>query len=150
MTATQINARDITVEVQASDGATWNEVKDLTTVTYTPSANEETQDRTTFDSDGEYEGVIVQRGATLKMEGRRLMDPDTGALDTGQSRCEALALLKGTASLGLIRFRYPADTLWTQWTAFFSAGDQGGGNNDAVSWSMTVTKSGASSTTAVA
>ena len=148
MTATQINARDITVEVQASDGTTWNEVKNLTTATYTPSANEETQDRTTFDSDGEYEGVIVQRGATLKLEGRRLMDPTTGALDAGQSRCEALALLKGLASLGQIRFSYPADTVWTVWTGFFSSGDQGGGNNDPVSWSMTVTKSGPSTTTA--
>ncbi|HEY9476483.1 MAG TPA: hypothetical protein VIS06_21865 [Mycobacteriales bacterium] len=150
MTATKINARDITVEVQASDGTTWNEVLGLTSATLTPSANEETVDRTTFDSDGEYEGVIKQRGSQIKLDGRRYQDPDTGAFDPGQSRCETLATLKGLASLGKIRFSYPADTVWTEWTAFFSAGDQGGGNNDDVTWSITATKSGPSTTTAKA
>lgn len=150
MTATQINARDIVVEVQASDGTTWNEVKGFTTATFTPSANEEVSDRTTFDSDGVYEQVVMQRGAQMKLEGDRLMDPDTGVVDAGQARCEALALLTGTASLGKLRFHYPGDVNWTVWTGTFSSGDQGGGNNDDVSWSMTVTRSGASTTTAVA
>lgn len=90
----------------------------------------------------------MQRGMTLKLGGFRLLDPDTGALDAGQALVEALADGKSDASLGSIRFAAPGDTDWEVWTATAELDDQGGGNNDKVSWGVTFTRSGASTTAA--
>jgi hypothetical protein len=150
MTLRKINARDIIVQV--SDGAavpTWLAIGGLNSVTPNPSENEESADTTTYDSDGNYEGEIMQRGAAMEMEGFLLKDHLTGAPDPGQARCEYMATLTGYDSLGSIRFRHPMDTTWKVWTATFSIGEQGGGNNDKTSWSCTITRSGASTTAAV-
>lgn len=151
MAVKKIAARDIIIEV--SDGATpavWLPIGGLTTATVNPAENEETVDATTFGSDGHYEQLVMQRGASITLEGFKLQDPDTGDLDPGQARCEELATETGVASLGSIRFRHPADAEWKVWPeATFSVGEQGGGNNDLVSWSCTITRSGAPTTEAV-
>lgn len=151
MAAQKIPARDIIVQI--SDGAStpvWIAITQLTTATYNPGEDEEETDTTTFDSAGEAEHLVMQRGATLDLEGFLRKDGTTGAMDAGQLRTEALGKLKGVGSLGQIRFRHPMDTNWTVWSASASLGEQGGGNNDMTSWKATFKKSGASTTVAVA
>lgn len=151
MATKKIAARDIIIEV--SDGATpavWLPIGGLTTATINPAENEEVVDATTFGSDGHYEQLVMQRGASITLEGFKLQDPSTGDLDPGQERCEELAAETGVASLGSVRFRHPADAEWKVWPeATFSLGEQGGGNNDLTSWSCTIVRSGAPTTEAV-
>lgn len=149
MTAQKIPARDIMVEVESSTPGTWAAISQLTSAMHKPGENEETADTTTFDSDGDYEQLVMQRGASMELEGFLRKDDATGAMDTGQARIAVLASQKGVASLGRMRFRHPMDEEWTIWSATFSTGDQGGGTNDMTSWSATATKSGASTTAAV-
>lgn len=149
MPTKKINARDIIVQVQAADGITWLAIGGLNSVKPNPAENEEKVDTTTYDSVGNYEQEIMQRGFGLTLEGFELKDPQTGVLDPGQARCEALAQLTGYNSLGTIRFRHPMDTQWKNWAgATFSVGEQGGGNNDKSGWKCTVTRSGPSTLTA--
>lgn len=151
MALRKVNARDIIIE--ASDGAatpTWTEIGGLTSATINPSENEESADTTDFDSAGMYEQDIMQRGAALTLEGQLKKDDSTGDLDPGQAQCEANAAGVGTDSHAIYRFRYPMDATWTVWDATTSIGEQGGGNNDKVGWSCTLTRSGPSTSEAVA
>lgn len=151
MTAVKIAARDIIVQV--SDGQvtpTWTAIAGFTTAKLNPSENEENTDITTFDDDGQYSEVIMQRGATLEVEGFMIKDDATGAQDTGQARCEALAAAVGYASRGQVRFRHPVDSQWKVWTATVSVGEQGGENNDMTAWAATFVRCGAATLTAVA
>ncbi|GAA1994389.1 hypothetical protein GCM10009799_20620 [Nocardiopsis rhodophaea] len=152
MTLVKVNARDIIIE--ASDGAatpTWAEIGGLTSVTVNASENEETADTTDFDSDGAYEQDIMQRGATLEMEGFLKKDDATGVLDPGQAQVTTNAGQDalGVASHAMYRFRYPVDDTWTVWDATTTVGEQGGGNNDKTSFNATLTRSGRSTTEAV-
>jgi hypothetical protein len=148
MPTRKINARDLIMQVQAADGVTWLAVGGLNKIAPKPDDSEETVDTTTYDSQGSAESEIMQRGFALDFEGFQLQDPVTGAQDPGQARCEALAKLTGYSSLGSIRFRNPADSLWKVWAAAtFSVGENGGGNNDKSSWKCTVTRSGPTTTT---
>jgi hypothetical protein len=51
--------------------------------------------------------------------------------------------------VGKVRFRHPMDTSWKVWNATFTLGEQGGAHNDKVSWNVTATRSGASTTAPV-
>ncbi|NRQ35982.1 hypothetical protein HII36_29730 [Nonomuraea sp. NN258] len=152
MAQRRINARDIIFEVEDATPDTWLPVERLTSVTVNPSEGEETVDTTDFDSEGVAESEIMQRGASLELEGQALQDSVTGALPVGRARVEAMAGEDkvGFESLGRVRFRYPTATEWRIWTCTFSLGEQGGGNNDKVSWGATITKSGPTTTAAVA
>ncbi|GGM76893.1 hypothetical protein GCM10012275_54480 [Longimycelium tulufanense] len=135
---------------QVSDGQptpTWLEIASVNSFEYSRSENEETVDTTVFSSNGLYEGQVMQRGASLNVEGLR--DSTAGVVDPGQARVDALATFVGDASLGQIRFRHNSDSEWTVWTAYVSPGSLGGGNNDKTSWSATFTRSGVASTAAV-
>lgn len=114
--------------------------------TFSVGRSSETTSTTDFGSGGASEQQVMERGKTLQLEGRRLKDSATGALDPGQQLVETLADQVGNASLGRIRFAAPSDTTWEVWTATCELGDQGGGNNDKVSWSCTFTRSGPSTT----
>lgn len=153
MTLRKVNARDIIIE--ASDGAdpaTWAEIGGLTSVTINRSENEETADTTDFDSGGAYSQDIMQRGATIEMEGQLRKDDTDGTLDPGQSQCETNAAEDkvGTASHATYRFRYPTDTEWTVWEATTTLGEQGGGTNEKATFNATLTRSGLSTSEAVA
>jgi len=101
MAVKKIPARDIIVQVHDGETpGTWVDIKGLTTATINPAENEEVVDATTFGSDGHYEQLVMQRGASITLEGFKLQDPDTGDLDPGQERCEELATETGVASLG--------------------------------------------------
>ncbi len=147
----KINARDMIVQI--SDGQAtpaWLDIEGLNTVTPKPGENEETTDTTTFASAGNYEQEIMQRGASMELEGFKIVDSTNGSAAPGQARVEAAALLLGAASIVDIRFRHVTNaTTWKTWKATVSVGDQGGGNNDKIGWSATFTRSGAPGTAAV-
>lgn len=149
MTVRKVAARDIIIQI--SDGAvspTWLGISGLGTLNLNPGENEEVANTVDQNSGGEYEGLVMQRGGTFKIEGFNMRDHLTDAQDPGQARCETLGTLKGYDSLGQIRFRYPTSSLWKVWTCFASLGDQGGGTNDMGGWSCTFTRSGAATTAA--
>ena len=146
----QINARDWIFEVSADPSAAtpvWAEVGGLTSFTLGNSEGEESTDTTTFASAGHAESQAMQRGASLGLEGRLIRDGATK--DPGQEVVDDMALEVGDASLFGARFRHTTDTEWTVWTVWASKGDNAGGNNDKTSWSCTLTRSGAASTTTV-
>lgn len=145
MSAIKYDARDCTFEIEdpASPG-TWTAIGGINTFTKgRASANTDT---TTYASEGDAEQQIMQRGKTLKLAGFRMKDPDTGVLDPGQALVETLGDAKSDDSLGSIRFAHNTDANWEVWTATCELDDQGGGNNDKVSWGCTFTRSGADST----
>lgn len=151
MTQRKVLMRDMVIQVRAADGVTWLAVAGRTDITINPSENEEVTETTDMDSAGNYEGIPTQRGASLEIEGHLMADHLTDAEDPGQARCMTLAEAKGYDGLGALRFRRPQATQWKVWNeGIFSAGEQSGGNNDTISWSCTVTRSGASTTAAVA
>lgn len=149
MTEVKILARDIILQVAESDGTTWTEIGGLTAVKPNFGENEETANTTDYDSDGEYSQLVMQRGASLSMEGKILKDNVTGIQNAGQARCEVISTGKGYASRGKLRFRHPLDTAWKVWDATFSLGEQGGETNDTSAWACTATRCDASTTVAV-
>lgn len=149
MTIRKVAARDMIIQI--SDGAatpTWLGIAGLVTLTLNLGENEEVANTGDQSSGGEYEGVVMQRGATFKIEGFNMRDHQADTQDTGQARCETLGTQVGYASLGQIRFHYPTASTWKVWTCFASLGEQGGGTNDMGSWSCTFTRSGAATTAA--
>lgn len=147
MTARKYDARDCEFQIE-DPGApgTWVDIAPTAINTFSKGRNSQSTDTTTYGSEGDAEGQIMQRGKTLKLDGFELRDPDTGALDPGQALVEALGDAKSDDSLGTIRFAAPGMTSWEVWVATAEIGDVGGGNNDKVSWSVTFTRSGASTT----
>ncbi|MFJ9657619.1 phage tail tube protein [Streptomyces griseoflavus] len=142
MALQKYNARDVVFEVaDVATPATWLEIGGINT--FSKSHEEETADTTTFASQGQAESQKMQIGKQLEIEGQRLRDSVSGAIDPGQAMVETLAERLGEESLGQIRFAHKDDTEWEVWTAHANLGDQGGGNNDKTSWSATFTRSGA-------
>lgn len=157
MAASKYNARDVEFEVEnfASPG-TWVAIRTAQggsgeggINTFSVGHEYETTDTTTFASEGRSESQNMQEGKTLTLEGFRLKDKVTGALDPGMALIEAQAARLGEDSLVGFRFAAPGDTTWTVWPdAHFQLGDSGGGNNDKVAWACTVTRSGPETTAA--
>lgn len=149
MTATKYSSRDCEFEIEdPANSGTYLPIAPGGINTHTISYNYQDTDTTTYGSEGQAETQNMQIGKTLKIEGFRLVDKATGALDPGQAAVEALAEGLSDDSLGSIRFAGPGATTWSVWTATAQLGDQGGGNNDKESWSCTFTRSGAGTTTA--
>lgn len=149
----QVNARDIILMAQVpGETPTWVEVGGLLTATINTAENEETADTTTNDSDGFYSEDIMQRGASMTLEGKLLKDTIDGALDPGQDQITTNAGgdRTGYDSHALYRFRYPMDDQWTIWDATTSRGESGGGHNEKVSFNAVLRRSGPSTSEAVA
>lgn len=149
MAVEKYNARDVEFEIEDPDTpGTWVAIAPGGIETFTKSHSSETTPTTSFASQGQAESQKMELSKTLSIEGRRLRDPVSGALDPGQALVENLADRLGEDSLSGFRFAHADDTSWTVWSAHVELGDQGGGNNDKVSWSATFTRSGADSTEA--
>ncbi|MFI7014384.1 phage tail tube protein [Streptomyces sp. NPDC050164] len=147
MALQKYNARDVEFEIEDfATPNTWIPIGGINT--FSKSHEEETTDTTTFASEGQAESQKMQLGKQLEIEGFRLRDDTTGALDPGQAKVEALSERLGEDSLGRVRFAHKDDTSWQVWTAHVNLGDEGGGNNDKTSWSATFTRSGANTTAA--
>ncbi|MGK5531534.1 phage tail tube protein [Streptomyces sp. URMC 129] len=148
-TPVQYNARDVQFEIEDPDTDTWVPIDGINT--FSPSHGGETADTTLFGSQGEEESQKMSKNRTIALGGRRLMDLTTGALDPGQAVVEKMDGRLGNESLTRFRFAHKDVPVWTVWTAHFQLGDSGGGgNNDLVSWNVTVTRSGATTTAAKA
>jgi hypothetical protein len=153
MVLVQVPARDMIVQILADDATTWVAVGGLKNIKLDPSANGEMEETTTYGSAGAYEEVPMQRGALIELEGAYLEDNITGAQDTGQALCETRGTAVGYAGVGKVRFRHPLATTWRVWTtpgATFELSDQGGGNNNMISWGAKIRRSGVTTTAAVA
>lgn len=152
MAAIKYNARDCEFEIEDfANPGTWVAIGPTAINTFSKSREYETADTTTFGSNGQAESQNMQIGKSISLEGFRLKDPDTGALDAGQALVEAQAERLGDDSLVGFRMAAPGDTTWEVWPdATFQLGDEGGGNNDKTTWSVTVTRSGPSTTAAKA
>ena len=160
MAPTKYNARDVRFQIEDFlNPGTWYEFRTANAAsgstegginTFSRSFEYEATDTTTFGSAGRAETQNMQEGLSMTLEGFRLVDPSTGALDPAQSFAELQAARLGTDSLCGFRFAAPGATTWTVWAAStWQLGDQGGGNNDKVSWSVTVTRSGPSTTAVI-
>lgn len=150
MAADQFNARDIRFEIEsfASPG-TWQAIGPKGIETFEPGFEYESAETTTFGSNGQAESQTMQIGKTLQLEGKRLRDKATGAIDAGQAMVEAQAERLGDDSLVGFRFAHKDDTTWVVWAqARFELGGQGGGINEKGKWAVTVTRSGPSTTAA--
>lgn len=141
MAVTKVNARDWTVEYTA-DESTFVEIGGINS--FTIEHDQVEADTTDFNSDGNEEHEIMQRGKSLSLEGFFLEDESAGTRDAGQEAVETLAEATGSASLGTFRFTSPGGTAKSgQFSA--SLGGTGGGHNDKTSWSVTLKRSGAES-----
>lgn len=151
MALRKILARDIIIQVESSVANTWFQVEGLNSATPNPGEDAEDTDITDFQSGGRPESMPTQRGASLGMEGFKILDSITGDAAPGQGRCELVADTLGYNGQNRVRFRQPLETVWTLWpAAVFTPGEiGGGGNNDAGGWNMTIKRSGASTTAAV-
>lgn len=143
MTGVKIPARDIIVQVKdPAQTNTWVQIHQLTSATLNRGENEETAETTTFDSNGEYEEVVMQRGATCELEGFLRKDKTTGARDEGQKVVDAWASTTGVSSVGQVRTRHPMDTDWEEWDATCRQGEEGGETNDMTGWEASFTRCG--------
>ncbi|MFD3717278.1 phage tail tube protein [Streptomyces sp. NPDC058674] len=157
MPAQKFNARDCEFQIEDYlNPGTWVAFRTATAGsgkgginTFSLSHEYETTDTTTFGSDGRAESQNMQEGKGMTLEGFKLKDPSTGALDPAMALAEAQAARLGDESLCGFRFAAPGDTTWEVWAeSTWQLGDQGGGNNDKTGWAVTVTRSGPSTTAA--
>lgn len=145
----QINARDWIFQVSVDPTIAtpvWATIAGLESFDLNPSEDEESTETTTFASNGIAESQAMQRGASLQVAGKIVRTGTTP--DAGQKAADDLSALVGEASLGGVRFRHKDDTTWTQWRAWVSKANVGGGNNDKTSWGATFKRSGVATTPA--
>ncbi|MFI5808880.1 phage tail tube protein [Streptomyces sp. NPDC051561] len=152
MAGRPIDARGWQFEVEDIDAtpAKWLPISGITTFTHNPGENEETIDTTAFDSDGQYEQDVMQRGATLEIEGQYRIDKTTKAQDPGQAYIDHVwAQGLGIDSRNRVRWRHNTQVAWVVWDATVTPGEQGGGTNDKTSWSASITRCGPATSEAV-
>ncbi|WP_399088026.1 phage tail tube protein [Streptomyces sp. BBFR2] len=153
MAVRPIDARRWLFEVQDADATTetWLPIAGLTSFTHNPGENEETAETTAFDSEGYFEQDVMQRGATIEIEGQYRIDPKSGAQDPGQAYIDTVwANRLGIDSRNAVRWRHASQQAWVVWEATVTPGEQGGETNDKTSWSATITRCGKPTTAPVA
>ncbi|MEV7777799.1 hypothetical protein [Kitasatospora sp. NPDC088351] len=146
-----IDARGWLFEVQdlKASTETWLRIGLLTSFSHSPGENEETEDTTSFDSDGFYEQDVMQRGASISLESKYAADK-AGKRDPGQAYVDEDWVSRlGADSRNPVRWRHKSQTAWVLWDATVSPGEQGGGTTEKTSWSATITRCGKPSTAAV-
>ncbi|MEU1082309.1 hypothetical protein ABZ368_19170 [Streptomyces sp. NPDC005908] len=144
-TTRPIDARGWIFEVQdlEAETETWLPIAGLTTFNVNPGENEETAETTAFESEGAYEEDVMQRGASLSLEGQYRVDKTTGAQDPGQAYVSNVwANLVGIDSHNPVRWRHKSQSAWVVWDATMTPGEQGGATNDKTSWSATIRRNG--------
>ncbi|WP_329422973.1 phage tail tube protein [Streptomyces sp. NBC_01268] len=140
-----IDARGWIFEVEDADASTetWLPIAGLTSWSLSPGENEEVAETTAFESDGAYEEDVMQRGASITLEGQYRINKTTKARDVGQAYIdEDWAPRLGIDSHNQIRYRHETQTAWAIWDATMTPGEQSGGTNEKTSWSATFRRSG--------
>jgi hypothetical protein len=146
MATKKIAARGWLFQVAVGATPTWTNIAGLKTFTYNAGDKDAHTETTDFDSGGQYEETVLQRGGSIKLEGQRRIDPVTGGADAGQAALDILAQGVADASIGQIRFRYNTEVLWRVWNITAKSTEQGGGTNDMSKWGMELVRTGAEST----
>ncbi|MFM9613915.1 phage tail tube protein [Streptomyces niveiscabiei] len=145
-----IDARGWVFEVEDADTDAWLPIAGINTFAHNPGENEETVETTVFESDGAYEQDVMQRGASLNVEGQYRIDKTTRAQDPGQAYIDHVWTNRlGFESRGRVRWRHESQAQWVVWEATVTPGEQGGGNNDKTSWSASFTRCGLPTTAVV-
>lgn len=134
MAVAKVLARDCTITC----GGT--EVKGLSTIGLSNSSS--SAETTDFDSAGWAESFVAERSMSMTLEGMFLEDVSDKSRDPGQAAVEVLGKAVGSASVGAFVYTTPGGTTCT-FSATVELGDVGGGNNDPMSWSATLTVTGA-------
>ncbi len=148
MATKKIAARGWLFQIAVGPTPTWTNIAGLKTFTYNPGDKDAHTETTDFDSGGQYEEIVLQRGASLKLEGQRRIDPATGVADPGQAALDALAQGLADASVGQVRFRYNTEVQWRNWSVTAKSSEQGGGTNDISKWGMELVRTGTEALTA--
>ncbi|MCO7196895.1 phage tail tube protein [Pseudonocardia sp. McavD-2-B] len=148
----KISARGWQFEIldPSAETETWVEIGGLNNFDLDPSENNEDTETTDFQSQGAYEGRMMQRGASLEVEGQlRKEDDDPAQKDAGQKLVDELGEQVDEESVGRIRFRHETDPEWTNWRCYVEQGSRSGGNNDKTAWAGTFTRTGRATVTDV-
>jgi hypothetical protein len=140
LAVTKVSARKWTFGVSTDGRGTWTTINGINKFSFGRSSSR--TDTTDFTADGIETGEIMQRGASLKLEGFFLEDLATKARDAGQAAVETFAEVVGPASVGDFRLTSPGGKVYT-FSGTVELGDYSGGNNDKTPWSATITRSGA-------
>ncbi|MFF8534093.1 phage tail tube protein [Streptomyces sp. NPDC015532] len=152
MASRPIDARGWIFEVRDAEATTetWLPIGLLTSWNRNESENEETADTTTNDSEGYYSQDVMQRGATIEVEGL-YAQVTSGTPDPGQAYIDnEWAYRLGADSQNEIRWRHKTQSVWVIWDATVTPGEQSGGTNDKTSWGATFTRCGKPRTAPVA
>ena len=128
---------------QVANGAAWVGIAGIKTFTVNYGDHDQHVDATDFDSAGQYEEIVLQRGGSLKLEGTRRRDPATGLADPGQALLDALGQGLSDSSIGQIRFRYQTEVQWRVWSVTAKPSEEGGATNDLGKWGMELARTGA-------
>ncbi|MCE5200845.1 hypothetical protein LLG39_17930 [bacterium] len=95
-------------------------------------------DTTTFDDRGCDSHVVTRRGKSLKLTGKRKVDPR----DAGQAAVEALAELVGYAAEGTFEVLDSQGDTLTKFVGTVKMDDIGGGLDDSASWGCEIKRTG--------
>lgn len=143
MAATKIAARGYIFQIGVGATPTWTNIGGLTSFSVNPGDHDAHTESTDFDSGGQYEELVMQRGASIKLEGRRKIDKASGQPDAGQAAVDTLAQGVADASIGVIRYRHSSETQWRVWNCTAKSSEQGGGTNDLGKWGAEIHRTGA-------
>jgi len=139
----KVLAKEFTWEVDdGTNTGTYVEIGGLNNVSLSPTKND--ADTTTFDENW-VSHLVSTRGLEVTLEGLYIEDPGTGGRDTGQEQVEAAIAEVGSASIVPFQVTSPGGTVIgfnasVNGEPFGMGG--GGGNDDATSFSYTLTVSG--------
>lgn len=135
MAAEEYLARDFKFSA-STDGSSYTAVAGVNKWSWTEDPNE--VDITDFDDAGWENSMNASMKEGIKLEGRRLMDATTGAMDPGQKILYTQARILGPKGYAYIKVE-PRDAALTGsiiGKVRVKAGEVGGGNDDALSMSF--------------
>lgn len=140
MAVTKILARNWEFYVEDATPGQFIPIKGVESFTVNPTKTD--ADTGDFDSEGFAEHLPAERAASITLNGRFLIDRQTGARDPGQERCEELSEKVDIEGLAKFRMIPKNAQEGIEFTASFNAGPTGGGRNDTTGWTCEVTRSG--------
>lgn len=142
MAVTEIPARDFTFELNTGTTAspTWVEIGGL--ISWSNSPTTVRANTQTWEDAGRQNAYVSSRGDSFTLTGRRQEDPSDGSRDAGQEAAESWAQEVGPDSQKQFRMTSPGGNVLTfDATAEVTRG--GGGEDDASTWQLQITVSGA-------
>jgi hypothetical protein len=142
MSLVKILARHLVCELDTGTGGApvWTLIGGLNSLTF--DSTKDDVDDTDFDSDGWAEHKVVQRAASITLEGHYKEDPATGERDAGQEALIALGDAVGYDSTRPFRVTTPGGNTTVYQVSANVKAPAGGGHNDNSGFSAELTVSG--------